>query len=232
MERVYNYVYIFFVGIFFIVVWGFWRTYIVFFPSFKGFGYTHHIHGLLMMIWIFMLIVQPLLIRSGKLYLHRVIGKASYLIVPLLLLSIFMVDKISYNKMIPVSPQQAIAGTALNIPAVFAFAVLYGLAIWKKKKSRIHMRYMLGTSLLMIGPGLGRVLIVYFNVPFPEAVTYSYYLIMAIALLLLVADTTQKKSIVPYSITFALMVLVYLAWIFREAYLWQYMGGKFATNFY
>ncbi|MEJ7830070.1 MAG: hypothetical protein WKF91_17810 [Segetibacter sp.] len=232
MERVYNYVYIFFIGIFFVVIWGFWKTYIVFFPSFKGFGYTHHIHGLLMMMWIFMLIVQPLLIRAKKLSLHRAIGKASYIVVPLLLLSIFMVDKISYDKMFPVAPQQAIAGIALNIPALFAFAVLYGLAIWKKKKSRIHMRYMLGTSLLMIGPGLGRVLIVYFEVPFPEAVIYSYYLIMAIAFLLLVSDMIQKKPIVPYSIILLLMVLVYLAWQFRDDYLWQAIGGKFAAIFY
>lgn len=71
------------------------------------------------------------------------------------------------------------------------------------------MRYMLGTSLLMIGPGLGRVLIVYFNVPFPEAVTYSYYFIMAIAFLLLVADIFQKKPVVPYTITLLLMDLHY-----------------------
>lgn len=232
MERFYNYIHIFFIGVFFVVIWGFWKTYIVLFPSFKGFGYTHHIHGLLMMMWIFMLIVQPLLIRAKKLSLHRAIGKASYMVVPLLLLSIFMVDKISYYKMLPVAPQQAIAGIALNIPALFVFAVLYGLAIWKKKKSRIHMRYMLGTSLLMIGPGLGRVLIVYFEVPFPEAVIYSYNLIMAIAFLLLVSDMIQKKPIVPYSIILLLMVLVYLAWQFRDDYLWQAIGGKFAAIFY
>jgi hypothetical protein len=91
---------------------------------------------------------------------------------------------------------------------------------------------MLGTSLLMIGLGLGRVLIVYFNVPFPEAVIYSYYLIMAIALLLLISDLIEKKPVVPYSITFVLMVLVYLAWLFREDYLWQSIGGKFAAIFY
>jgi hypothetical protein len=232
MERAYNYVYLFFVAIFFVVIWGFWRTYIVFFPSFKGFGYTHHIHGLLMMIWIFMLMVQPLLIRGKKLWLHRAIGKASYIVVPLLLISIFMVDKISYYKVVRASPQQAIAGIALNIPALFAFAVLYGLAIWKKKKSRIHMRYMLGTSLLMIGPGLGRALIIYFNVPFPDAVIYTYYLIMAIAFLLLVADIIHRKPLMPYSITLLLMVLVYLAWQFRDGLVWQSIGERYAAIFY
>jgi hypothetical protein len=82
----------------------------MFFPSFKGFGYTHQIHGLLMMMWIFMLIVQPLLIRAGKLSLHRAIGKASYIVVPLLLLPISMVDKISYDKMIPYHHNKPLQG--------------------------------------------------------------------------------------------------------------------------
>jgi uncharacterized membrane protein YozB (DUF420 family) len=74
----------------------------------------------------------------------------------LLLYSIFAVSKISYYKALPTAPQGAMAVIALNIPALFAFAILYGLAIWEKKKSHLHMRYMLGTSLLMIGPGLAR----------------------------------------------------------------------------
>ncbi|RDC66239.1 hypothetical protein [Adhaeribacter pallidiroseus] len=232
MERAYNYIHIFFMSIFFVVVWGFWKTYIVSFPTFQGFGYTHHMHGLLMMLWIFMLIVQPLLIRSGKLSLHRAVGKASYFVVPLLLLSIFMVGKISYNKMIAVSPQQAIASLAQIIPALLAFAVLYGLAIWNKKKSRIHMRYMLGTSLLMIGPALGRVQIIFFNVPFLDAVDYANYLIIAIAFLLLITDIFQKKPVAPYSITVLVMVLGHLAWQFRDGFLWQAVGEKFATIFY
>ena len=232
MERAYNYIYIFFISILLVVVWGFWKTYIVFFPSFQGFGYTHHIHGLLMMMWLCMLIVQPLLIRAGKLSLHRAVGKASYVVVPLLLLSIFMVGKISYHKMIPISPQQAIASLAQIIPALFVFVVLYGLAIWEKKKSRIHMRYMLGTSLLMIGPGLGRVLIIYFNVPFLEGVDYANYLVMAIAFLLLVSDIFQKKPVATYSITVLLMVLGHLAWQFRDDFLWQAIGEKFAAIFY
>jgi hypothetical protein len=232
MEKAYNYVHLFFLVIFLVLIWGFWKTYIVFFPAFKGFGFMHHIHGLLMMSWISMLIVQPLLIRSKKLSLHRTIGKVSYIVVPLLLLSIFTVSRISFYKVLPEAPQQAIAEIALNIPALIAFAILYGLAIWKRKESRIHMRYMLGTSLLMIGPGLGRALIMYFNVPFPEAVTYTYYLIMVIAFLLFVSDMILKKLVVPYLITLLLMVLVFLAWQFRGDALWQAIGGKFAAIFY
>lgn len=184
------------------------------------------------MIWILMLIVQPLLIRAKNISLHRIVGKASYFIVPLLLLSIFIVSKISYYKVLPAAPQQAIAEIALNIPALFAFALLYGLAIREKKRPLIHMRYMLGTSLLLIGPGLGRALIIYFHVPFPDAVIYTYYLIMAIAFLLLTADLINKKSIVPYSITLLLMILVYLSWQLREGTVWQFIGGKFAAIFY
>jgi hypothetical protein len=55
---------------------------------------------------------------------------------------------------------------------------------------------------------------------------------MAIAFLLLIADMIQKKPVAPYSITFALMVLVYLAWQFRDGSLWQAIAGKYAAIFY
>jgi hypothetical protein len=55
---------------------------------------------------------------------------------------------------------------------------------------------------------------------------------MAIPLLLLVSDIMPKKSVVPYSITLVLMVLGYLAWLFREKSLWQFIGEKFAAIFF
>lgn len=233
MEKAYNYIYLFFVAIFFVLIWGFWRTYLVFFPSFKGFGYTHHIHGLLMMTWIVMLIAQPLLIKAKKLALHRVIGKLSYLVVPLLLLSIFMVGRISYYKLLSqASYEVAIGDVALNMPSIVAFTILYGLAILNRKKARMHMRYMIGTSLLMIGPGLGRALIIYFAVPFPVAVSYTSYVTIMIAAGLLLSDIIRKKPYLPYTVTLVLMVLLELAWHFRLSPVWQAIGGKYAAIFY
>jgi hypothetical protein len=80
---------LFFVIVLAFITWGFYKTYIIFFPSFTGFNNLQHFHGAMMMIWMGFLIVQPLLIRSGKVTTHRAVGKLSYVIAPLLMVSIF-----------------------------------------------------------------------------------------------------------------------------------------------
>src|SRR5258707_13705325 len=84
------------------VTWGFYKTYIIFFPSFTGFNNVQHFHGAMMMTWMIILITQPLLIRSGKVTIHRAIGKLSYVIAPLLVVSIFLVSRMVYQRPEPV----------------------------------------------------------------------------------------------------------------------------------
>ena len=107
-----------------------------------------------MMIWMAFLIAQPLLIRSGKLAIHRAIGKLSYLIAPLLIVSFFLVSRMVYNRPEPVPHEEKIATIALSIPYLFGFAIFYSLAIINSKETYKHMRYMIGNSFLMFAPVL------------------------------------------------------------------------------
>ncbi len=68
---------------------GFYPTYLVKAPTFEGFKTAHHFHGLMALLWILLLIVQPLLIRLKKNALHKQVGKLSYVIMPLLMRSCF-----------------------------------------------------------------------------------------------------------------------------------------------
>jgi hypothetical protein len=151
---------LFFIFVMALITWGFYKTYLIFFPSFSGFNNVQHFHGAMMMIWMLLLIVQPLLIRSGKLAIHRMIGKLSYAIAPLLIVSIFLVSRMVYHRPEPVTHQEKIAMIALSIPFLAGFIVFYSLAIINRRETPRHMRYMIGTSFLMIAPGLGRALIV------------------------------------------------------------------------
>ena len=76
---------------------GFPQTYIRFFPKFDGFTGTQHFHGMMMMGWLLMLLVQPILILKGKTKLHRRIGRLSYVLAPLLLLSIYLFIQSRYE---------------------------------------------------------------------------------------------------------------------------------------
>jgi thiosulfate reductase cytochrome b subunit len=55
-----------------------------------------HIHFMLMSLWIIMLITQPFLIKYKKRAIHRKIGKASYVLVPLVLISGFLMMRQSF----------------------------------------------------------------------------------------------------------------------------------------
>jgi len=59
---------------------GFSKSYIRFFPQFDGFNAAQHFHGMVMIGWLLMLLVQPILILKGKTKLHRRIGTLSYVL--------------------------------------------------------------------------------------------------------------------------------------------------------
>src|SRR3954471_4613656 len=82
----------YFIGFVAIVILGFWNRY--FFQLITGTSNNanyFHFHGIMALLWIAMLIVQPILIRKKKLELHRLIGKLSFIVMPLLIISLLMV---------------------------------------------------------------------------------------------------------------------------------------------
>jgi hypothetical protein len=121
---------------------------------------------------------------------------------------------------------------ALSMPAMVAFATLYSLAIINRRNTYNHMRYMIGTSLLMIGPGLGRALIVNFGMELPQSVSFESYLTIGIATALLLNDMRNKKSISAFAIVLTVVTLTYLAWEFRLSPPWQRVGEFIVRNFF
>ena len=212
---------------------GFYPTYFRKFPVFENVTTVQHFHGAMMMTWMIFLIVQPLLIRSGKVTIHRAIGKLSYVIAPLVIVSIFLASRMVYQRPEPVLPhEEKIAGIALSIPYLFGFAILYSLAIINRKNTYMHMRYMIGTSFLMIAPGFGRGLIVYYNNSLQDAVNYSNYLVFAIAGGLMINDIIKKRSFTAFAVVLSVFILLHIAWNYRYTGAWQSIGKGFAKVFF
>ena len=82
-----------FIGIWLCAIIGFHKTYTIHFPQFKGFRWEHHFHGAMLMSWFLLLIIQPILIRFDKNNIHRSLGKISYVLVPLVCYSLFLVTR-------------------------------------------------------------------------------------------------------------------------------------------
>ena len=180
------------------------------------------------------LIIQPLLISQKKYHIHRMVGKLSYVLAPLLMVSIFLVSRLTYHKALNASTPltDAVAGISLSIPTLIIFAILYGLASANTKITYNHMRYMIGTALLMIGPGLGRGLIIYFGMPFPTSVTITMVVIALIGVILLVVDLAKKHNYVPNLVVALLLVFQSVIWERRYTKVWLAIGEPFANLFF
>ena len=136
MEKTYKNLAFFFVAIFAIVFLRFFKTYFGLFPAFNKVTTIQHIHGLLFLLWFIMLIVQPILIKKREYKWHRVIGKASYFLVPLIVVSIFFSAKELYETA-PLTESKKIATLYVPFYQIVDFVALYVLAIYYKKNSFI-----------------------------------------------------------------------------------------------
>jgi hypothetical protein len=217
-------------GVLIILFWGFYRTYIVFFPAFEGFQFIQHFHGVLMLLWMALLIIQPWLIARKKLRIHKLIGKVSFVIAPLLIISIFLVSQMTFHRNLSqdVPMSDAIAEIALNIGSLLVFIILYALAVLNTKRTFYHMRYMIGTALLMIGPGLGRALIIYFEMPPPIAISVTLGAEALMGVALFVSDLVKKRDYRPFLIVACVLILEAVIWEARYTGAWQVVGGLIA----
>ena len=147
---------VYFLIFFLMVLAAFWLTYIT--RIFEQENYRMHLHGIILFLWCLMLVIQPLLIRKKLNYIHRWIGKFSFVVVPALILT--TLDLLLYR--IKSQPAIDYSFMALVINALLAFVILYGLAIYNRRKPAIHARYMLCTIFPFFTPATDRIISIYF----------------------------------------------------------------------
>jgi hypothetical protein len=186
------------VALFIITNLGFYKTYLIHFPEFKNFATIHHLHGMLAMSWILMLILQPILIKYKKLEWHKWVGRLSYITMPLLLLSLFFVAREGYLRNIKTIPEtEALAGLTNGIPDMFFMGTLYFLAMYHRQNTSYHIRFIAATGLMIIGPGLGRFLIVLCGFPVPLVILFMIISTTGVGIVWLIMDIRAKKSAFP-----------------------------------
>jgi hypothetical protein len=216
-----------------ISILGFSRTYLIKFPTFEGFTSAHHFHGLMALLWILLLIVQPFLIRAKKYQLHRQIGKLGYIVMPLLIISLFFVTKATYlhNTKI-MSEADALATLPNGTVEIFDFAILFVLGMIYRKITPYHLRFLASTGLMMLGPGLGRFLIISFGLPFPVVLIFIILSTTGIGLLWMILDIRNKKSAFPMGVFILLGLSAGFINANSHSAWWQSFAKWWVTAFY
>ena len=175
------------------ITWlGFSRTYFAVLPSQP---LLHHVHGALMGGWIALLVVQPVLYQSGRIQLHRTVGRwGVYLLVPAIVVCGFVMVRTMLNSTgLPpfILNQLAFldATSLVLFPTFVALAVLYG------RNLALHARYIVCTVLLLMPPAVTRAL---FMVPgmhsFQRNVNISLVLV-DVVLVCLMADDARRGRV-------------------------------------
>ena len=183
-------------------------TYLQYFPQFKSFSWIHHTHGALMVSWVVMLFIQPYLIYKGKYKTHRLIGRISYFIAPLMVISMFLVTRVNYLNSVGKVPFKNVAYIqALNFITPLNFLLFYSLAIINKKEVFKHKRYMIGTSFIMLTAVLNRLLLEIFGDIAPYEFFIPMYLGVIVTAALLATDIFKKRNPVPYTIVLVVLFL-------------------------
>ena len=233
MLKVYRNASIFIIFILLGVQWGFYKSYTSEFPNFIDKTPVIHIHGALLMTWMILLIVQPLLIRTGRVQLHRSIGKVSYVLGPLIIVFMFLVTRGSYWRMTGKFPEHDILrDIVLDSRGLFSFALFWSLAMICRKDPPSHMRYMIATGILAIGPGVGRGLIHSFDMDFGLAITITDLIDLAIVGFLLGYDIYKKKNFKPFLVVFIAFLIGAILWQIRDSDAWQSFAKGYARILY
>ena len=130
---------------------GFYKTYFSLFPDFdEKITFWYHVHAAIASLWIIMLIVQPFLIRFKKVSFHKSVGKFSYILFPLLILSFVPT---SFSMVDRFGVESVFFPFTLSVLLI----IFYSQAIIHRKHTAIHMRYMIATAIVFIDPTLNRI---------------------------------------------------------------------------
>lgn len=117
-----------------------------------------HLHGVLMLAWLGLLVVQPTLVSRQNLALHRRLGWAGVLLAIVITgLGVFTgVASLVLGRFPPFfSPPYFLALTVIE-------SLVFGLMVWaavrRRNRTDWHRRFMIGATIIILEPALGRLL--------------------------------------------------------------------------
>jgi len=220
-----------FVAFFAFAIWAFWTSY--YGKLTEDMAAAKHLHGIAMTLWCVMLIGQALLIRLKKNKIHKLTGKLSYIIVPVILATGAHLAHITVSEMEAGTPLYYY-WIALMFNSLLVFALLYGLSMWHRKKPLTHARFMVCTIFPLFTPITDRLIYKYFEeliplVPVLDGMPLVQLIGFAVADILLVTlffwDWRAHKRLDVFPVVILVMGLFQLSVVtFYKFAFWKQIG--------
>lgn len=202
----------------------------------------YHVHGFFMVLWVTMAIVQPMLVVRKKTRMHRLIGKISYGIMPVVFITAFLVIRHTYHASVALQTDQVQRGfTAVDKDVIRANAaavtrlgflylswlfLFYTLAVINRKKILPHATYMFAAILTILGPTADRLIghvVDFAGLPYNalvENAVFAFNVLMMMALL--AYQRRMGKSIIPATFALAIYIIgISLSFLLPGTKTWQ-----------
>jgi len=232
------------VGFGFVVLFA--MSFYAFYPRYFAVVYTSprliHVHYVLSMLWMGMLVAQPVLIARRKFEWHRLLGKISYVLVPLLIVSLYAMLRYSYandvqhmqeevrSERSTLSPEAIVraakSGMGLPVYSLIILITFYPLAVINRKRPLVHAKYMIAAGGCVVGPILDRTI---FRVVFDSTGTvppffqyYDFVLSDILFIWLLYLDYKHKRSLMPALVCLSVLLCAQGVYtFFTDSEAWQ-----------
>ena len=158
MEKKYKFLIAFFSLVTIVSLAGFYSSYWSKFPRLGEFQNLIHIHFVAFSCWLFLIVIQPILIMKKKFKLHRQLGKFSYLLAPILIITIILLTKEKFIREFAESESSAGMTAFIAFVDISSFSTFYLIAMFKKSNVRWHVAFIIAATLIVLNPGLSRIL--------------------------------------------------------------------------
>lgn len=135
---------------------GFGFTYLKFAPYFDGFPWFVHLHFLAFVLWYLVLLLQPYLIKQRRRALHRSLGKFTYGLLAVLVVSVLVMVRWQVREKWGTDPEAASLGAFVGVLDAISLVVYFSIAMWNWRNVRWHVAFVLACSLVIFNPGLAR----------------------------------------------------------------------------
>lgn len=157
------------IGISAFIVFGFAQFALRGFVPYRTVPLVFHLHGMTMLAWLGLLCTQSVLVgRGAGLAIHRQLGWASAVMLPLIMVLASLTCLTALRAGIhPPFFTPAYFLALVHVGVVF-FAAMLIAAIARRAQADWHKRLIIGSTILLMEPALGRVLPMPFIVPWGE----------------------------------------------------------------